>query len=526
MNRTPRDYTHRSWLAVAALIALLTAVGFIPPQRLGGVTLRRANILSDLVTFDDAASAEPAEEPALFDEEEFRVDMEAVAERIVADTTPHCVQRIFEWDLPGGTAGREAQRPDTVRLLASFTPIEDFSADGRLQAFCDTLLEARRPVRIAFLGDSFVEGDILTADLRERLQKAYGGGGTGFAPMASPLTAYRRSVKTQSKGWTSYNIMQRKHAPEALRGSFYVSGWVCQPSAGASTRWESTDFRERLDAATAARIFFISPAGSRVETILNDTLRREFTVEGDASVRQIAVTAPRIGSLEFRVLSGTERFTGYGAVFEGEGVCVDNYSVRSNNGQAMFWTNPSVNAQINAMLRYDLVILQYGLNIMQQGVHAYSAYSAQIEKMIAFVRECFPDAAVLVLGVSDRSVKSDDGFVPMDAIPAMLRSQREAAERTGAAFWPTSDAMRAEGGMESFVRNGWAGKDYTHINYAGGRRVAWALADALNAAVRARCEERLAAEPRRRTQEGVLDSLQLEKLHRDLLPAAVKPSLP
>ena len=26
MNRTPRDYTHRSWLAVAALIALLTAV--------------------------------------------------------------------------------------------------------------------------------------------------------------------------------------------------------------------------------------------------------------------------------------------------------------------------------------------------------------------------------------------------------------------------------------------------------------------------------------------------------------------
>ena len=82
-----------------------------------------------------------------------------------------------------------------------------------------------------------VEGDILTADLRERLQRTYGGGGTGFAPMASPLTAFRRSVKTQSKGWTSYNIMQRRNAPEALRNNFFVSGWACQATAGASTSW-------------------------------------------------------------------------------------------------------------------------------------------------------------------------------------------------------------------------------------------------------------------------------------------------
>lgn len=59
----------------------------------------------------------------------------------------------------------------------------------------------------------------------------------------------------------------------------------------------------------------------------------------------------------------------------------------------------------------------------------------------------------------------------MDAIPYMLDYQRGAAENTGAAFWPTCDAMRSLGGMEQFVANGWAGKDYTHINYAGG--AAW-----------------------------------------------------
>ena len=111
----------------------------------------------------------------------------------------------------------------------------------------------------------------------------------------------------------------------------------------------------------------------------------------------------------------------------------------------------------------------------------YTNYARQIEKMVVYVQQCFRTAAVLVLGVSDRSVKTDAGFEPMDAIPYMLDYQRGAAENTGAAFWPTCDAMRSLGGMEQFVANGWAGKDYTHINYAGGRRVAWSLVDAINA---------------------------------------------
>lgn len=522
MNSPEKDYTHRSWLATAALIAVLVAVGFIPPQSVGGVKLRRANILSDVLAFDDAAAAEPVAEPVLFDEEDFHVDLEAVAERIEADTAPREAQTTYTWLIPQDSLRGQRPEPDSARFTATPVPIEDYSDSGRIRAFCDTLLNARRPVRIAFLGDSFVEGDILTADLRERLQTAFGrrpGGGAGFAPMASPLTAFRRTVKTQSKGWTTYNIMQRKAAPARLRENFYVSGWVSQPAAGASTRWESTDYRKRLDSCTTARVFFLSPRDSRVEVTLNDAQRREFDIAGDDAVRQIAVSAPRVRSLAFKVLSGAEDFVGYGAVFEGRGVVVDNYSVRSNNGQAMFWTNPSVNAQINAMLGYDLVVLQYGLNIMQPGVKNYTNYAGQIEKMIAYVRQCFPGAAVLVLGVSDRSVKTDAGFEPMDAIPHMLDCQRRAARNTGAAFWPTCDAMRALGGMEQFVKNGWAGKDYTHINYAGGRRVAWALFDAINAGVSEVYTEQRIASLRRTAAQAVLDSARRAAVDRSILPA-------
>ena len=517
MKSPEKDYIHRSWLATAALIAVLAGVSFIPPQEVWGIKLRRANILSDLITFDDSqADDSAAPEPQLFDEEEFHIDLAAVVEQIEADTLPREVPTRFDWSLAQDTLPCRRALPDSMRRIdGALIPIEDFSDSGLLAAFCDTLLQARRPVRIAFLGDSFVEGDILTADLREALQSAYGnrpGGGAGFAPMASPLTGFRRTIRTQSKGWTAYNIMQRKSAPEHLRANFYVSGWVCQPSAGASTRWENTDFRRQLDSCTTARVFFLSPHDSRVEVTLNDSLRHEFAVAGDDAVRQVVVTAPHVHSLTFKVLSGTERFIGYGALFEGRGVVVDNYSIRSNNGQAIFGTNPSIDAQIAAMTPYDLIILQYGLNIMQEGVTNYSAYASRIEKLIVFVRECFPDAAILVLSTSDRSVKSEKGFAPMASAPAMVGWQRRAAQNTGAAFWSTYDAMRAAGGMERFVANGWAGKDYTHINYGGGRQVAFALVDAINACVNEARQEQLQVEQ----PEPVLDSLAIQALDRSM----------
>ena len=128
----------------------------------------------------------------------------------------------------------------------------------------------------------------------------------------------------------------------------------------------ATDFRERLGDCNEARVFFISPSDSRIEVTVNDSLRNSFDVEGDKAVRQIVVAAPQIHSLSFRVAEGSRGFIGYGALFDGGGVSVDNYSIRSNNGRALFWTNPSVDAQVHALVPYDLVILQYGLNIMQQ----------------------------------------------------------------------------------------------------------------------------------------------------------------
>ena len=497
MTNPKEDYTSRGWLVASATLLILFIVSLIPPISAGGIELRRASILSDLVRFDDGESKTESEPQPEINVAEFEVDLEAVAEQVAktqalasptGSATSASWEGIFEEQPSGGEEFVEDQEPlpsleelpttDYSAILPEaslITPIEIFAHEGMgaWDRLYEKLLWNKEQVRVAFMGDSFVEGDILTADLRELLQDTFHGGGVGFAPVASPFTGFRQTIKTTSKGWAPYNIMQRKSAPAPYADDFFVSGWVAKASAGASTRWDMTTKRRHLEEVERARLLFICRQRAEIGLKLNDGEERVFFFEGDEVVRQIVVEQEQIRSLEMTILSGAETFTGIGAEFDSKkGVAVDNFSIRSNNGQAMFWSNASVNSQINTMRPYDLVILQYGLNIMQAERHNYSLYGEQVEKMISYVESCFPGAAVLVMGVSDRSQKGEDGIKPMESAKSLTQSQREAAEHKGVAFWDTYAAMQRMGGMTEFVTNGWAGKDYTHINYAGGARIA------------------------------------------------------
>ena len=540
-QREGRDCSATVRMAITAVIAVLVCISFIPPSTIFGLSLRRANILSELVTFDDDRTTESV----LFAEEDiiefgYEADAEAEAETTESEAPTAAVLPVADsatisylWILGSKevedeniTVGAMPQTADTARIHSELIPLEDYDTVevSRLTLLCRKMAEGKEPVRIAFFGDSYVEGDILTSDLRALLQRRYGGAGFGFAPADSPLTAYRRTVKTKSKGWTSYNLMQYDRTPADLRRAYSVTGWISRPSEGASTRWERPDADGAVVESTEARVLFMSTEDGRIEISVNDTVSRTFDIERSAAVREVRVEhSEGIRSLTVRVLSGAGGFAGYGAVFgyAGGGVEVDNYSIRSNNGQAMLRTDPSINAQIDELLGYDLVVLQYGLNIMQQGVSDYRGYGRVVDRMVEYVRRCFPNAAILIMGVSDRSVRDASGdFVAMDAVPHLTAEQRAAARRNSAAFWSAAEAMRALGGMPAFVQNGWAGKDYTHINYAGGRRIAEMLFDAINARV---------AEVRSISKidfgEDSLDSLRRTMLENNLLLPPIMDSL-
>jgi len=471
----------RSYLTIVTAAAGIVATALIPPCDVLGIRLHRTVVLPGLIRFVEyEADIERLEEQlAAIEVEEPTVPQPAAD--TLAQEPP--VQTRFEmlFETPVGR-GRIASVDEIEEGIAEdYVPIEDFDTlpRTRFEEFIDRMVDGQ-PVRIAFMGDSFIEGDILTADLRDGLQRLFGGCGVGFVPCDIPFATSRKTVKRRSTGWDSYSIMKPKAAPGELRDLFFVSGYISHGGPGADTRWQTATAYPTLDSCTTARILLISRERSSIEVTLDDTLSRRFDITGDEVLREIRIDHP-YRSVRMKIIDG--HAVCYGITMESpDGVRLDNFSVRSNNGHAIFGTSPVINREVDAVLGgYDLVVLQYGLNIMQPSQRNYTRYRDQLRDMIAYARRCFPRAAVLVMGVSDRCVKNaqSGAYETVASAEALTAYQRAAADSCRVAFWDTRRAMQRYGGMKGFVSRRWAGGDYTHINYAGGRAVAQALLDAI-----------------------------------------------
>ena len=161
------------------------------------------------------------------------------------------------------------------------------------------------------------------------------------------------------------------------------------------------------------------------------------------------------------------------------GVVVDNFSLRGNSGMILERLDVSRCQALNKIRPYDLIVLQYGLNVVSDSVMNYGWYSSRMVKVINHIQLCFPEADILMLGVSDRSRQDDGEFETMPAVLALLHAQRQAAKKAGVPFWNVFGAMGGENSMVRFVELNWASKDYTHLSFRGGREIADALLKAL-----------------------------------------------
>lgn len=465
----------------------MLVMSVVPPTIMGKVTLKRTNILSDIFTFNDRV--EPKAGGLRDADKEFLADIPEVP-KVPADTQAALVAVEQNWSVRGtGEQQDDEQGTGTPELEAGAQLFEDYTPAGGYSVgnFSNVMADAshKRVVRIAFFGDSFIEGDIITGDVREQLQEAFGGTGVGFVPLGTPLAINRPSVKHAFGGWTNYNLIYKKSAPAEVRDQFAATGALSVPGSGGGwSEYRGTGFRKRLGSWSRARLIFTDHAGgATIDVAVNDSITRKFFPTASPQLQQISLSGSGMKSLKVTVKAPQGGFVGYGVVLEGShGVEVDNYAVRSNSGIAMFGTSPTVNTRLAQIMGYDLIVLQWGLNAMEAGATDFSNYGTQLRKVINYMKECFPGSAVVLMGVGDRATQRDGQLVTMESVRAMVREQRAAAKACGVAFWSTFEAMGGTGSMVQFVEKGWAAKDYTHLSYGGGRYIARKFVQSLLAA--------------------------------------------
>jgi len=390
-----------------------------------------------------------------------------------------------------------------IPAVAVVQPIE-LTEETALDAFFAALHRQRAEggmVRIAYYGDSIVEGDLITQDLRASFQKDFGGGGAGYLPIASEVAPFRITVTHDfSLEWKTVSILQRNRAfPVGIAGQVFVApcprkedtdppceAWV---EYKAPTRWPS------LKQFKTLRLFYSrAEAPAAVEYTANGGEPASIDLEPGEEIRQIVLKFDPPAKKVRLTLRSRGAFPVYGVSWDGDGgVEVDNFALRGNSGLPLIEIPAGVLQEFDRLLDYRLIVLHFGTNVTSPDLSDYSWYRAGMAKVVRHFRNAFPNASILLIGAGDRSYKVDAEYVTMPTIPILVETQRKVAADTGAAFWDLYGAM---GGLNSMI--GWvnhkpvlAALDYTHLSAAGSRRVAEFLYNALMSRFKA-YEENLA----------------------------------
>ncbi|MDD7467987.1 MAG: hypothetical protein SPI16_00130 [Porphyromonas sp.] len=361
-----------------------------------------------------------------------------------------------------------------MRTAAGLIPIglTDYSGGTALTRLREILAAAGdQPVNVAFLGDSFIEGDILVEHFREALQARYGGGGVGYVPLTSVTARFRQTIKHRFSGsWVDDNAL--KHP----RGShFLITGSYQQSVGEAEVSYEN---RHPVDRAT---LLYSSEDSLLLSATVNGGTPTEVSLPPTGDNLRSVKMGGQVSSLRLD-LPQSEGTRLYGVCMDGDkGVRVDNMSLRGSSGLQLGSVSPTLSSDLHSIRPYHLIVLAYGLNVVSpKDLHNdYGYYYKGMDRVLSRLHEIYPEAIFLILSISDRGQMYDGEVYTLPGVPRMVEVQERLAKRYHALFFNTYGTIRSMGGIRSFVSKGWAAKDYTHLSSAGGRELSKRLVQGL-----------------------------------------------
>ncbi|MCI0489349.1 MAG: GDSL-type esterase/lipase family protein [Blastocatellia bacterium] len=334
--------------------------------------------------------------------------------------------------------------------------------------------------RIVHYGDSHVAADILTGALRRKFQSGFGDAGLGFVLAGQPWTWYGRKGLTSqaSPGWQVDGLSASSLMKDGRRLATTLG------LAGLSlTAYEAGEWLRLGARCSRFDIYLLKqPGGARLDVLL----------DGVVYHRRVSLDSERVEPFYLEVTAYTEGFHSveirsaspgpvrvFGAAIERNlrGVVYDAMGINGATARRPLlwdWRTFTDNLQRRAP---DLIVIAYGSNEAGDEYLDLARYGEEFYTLLIRLRKAVPRASLLVISPPDRAARAGARWRTISLMPALVRAQKRAAEKAGAAFWDMFQAMGGEGSISTWatlpVRL--AQPDRVHLTRAGYARVAESL---------------------------------------------------
>jgi lysophospholipase L1-like esterase len=391
----------------------------------------RVNLVSELIHETDIAES----------------DNSAADSVVVADSLPASLpQPLFEL----------YNRPHLITHFYSDTQRSSLPGlAAKLQQLKQT---GKGKVRIAYLGDSMIEGDLMTQTLRELLQNYFGGQGVGFVPITSQVNFFRKSVAAVfSKGWEDQHFRNGGGARLHLSGHLFrtANDWVTMTDH--TLREPVPALEKSLLCGPYGKEININVNGNRYPIFPQKPFNRVLLAHDSNSKIALGVAAPQLPV--------------YGISIESEnGVFVDNFSFRGITGIELAGLDSAFLRSIAEENPYDLIVLQYGVNLLYRPKETdFDWYGRAMVPILEKLQRCFAPAELVVVSTADRAFRQGGKYQTAIGLDSLVQTQAKAARDAGALFYNQFTSM---GGTNSIVewakaKPSLANKDHVHPNGRG-----------------------------------------------------------
>lgn len=381
-------------------------------------------------------------------------------------------------------------RLDSLKTFRQSIQINS-KGQASINTFFKALENARnKKVRIMHYGDSQIEADRITSLLRNELQKKFGGYGVGLFPIIQ--VARKMSVNIEySENWKRYpgfgrrdsTITHRKYGaimalcryapmptntiiPDSIQHEAWVK--IKKPRASYGRTRTHTNMRVFLSNSHVNVNYSITADGVEVKSgvIPPNTPYQTLIANFSTTPEEIVLT-----------FKGSDSPDIYGISLEGSnGVVMDNIPLRGSSGTIFTKQNATLLSNMYANLSPSLIIMQFGGNTIPYLKDEKGAvdYGNWFKSQINFMKRLNPNAAIIVVGPSDMSVKEKTEYVTYPYLEDVRDAMKDAALSSGCLYWDMYEVMGGKNSMPKWVEADppLAAKDYIHFSPKGAKKMA------------------------------------------------------
>jgi len=326
-------------------------------------------------------------------------------------------------------------------------------------------------IRIAWFGDSQIEGDFITQNVREQLQNYFGEQkGVGYVPISCVSSDFRRTAKVFTSGdFKVDNFKKQEHG-----SGLFLSGYSFYSSN------LEVDFRDNVkkNSTQATQKWLLYGKGDTIVVKINDSVRK---FPANSEFNRVLVGSGTSSKAKFTVYAKHTPI--YGVSSEPQsGIVLDNYSFRGITGVELKKINSSLLAELDKSGYYDLIVFQYGVNLMfQPNDTNYDYYYRGMRPVIKKFQNNMPNTEFLLFSCSDRAFNYDGQWKTAIGIDSLIQTQARLSYDTNIPFY---NFYKSIGGNGTIVK--WAdsivqlaNKDYIHFNFRGAKAVSKTIFKAL-----------------------------------------------